>query len=80
MFGGSRVTRLPTISGRDCIRALEKAGFVLARQKGSHMIMFQDDPAVTIPVPNRSELGRGLLRAIIREAGLSVEEFLRLLE
>ena len=44
------------------------------------MIMFRDDPPVTIPVPNRRELGRGLVRAIIREAGLSVEDFLRLLE
>jgi predicted RNA binding protein YcfA (HicA-like mRNA interferase family) len=68
--------RLPVISGRDCIKALEKAGFVIIRQKGSHVMMRRDDPFAQTVVPNHSELDRGTLRAIIRQSGLTVDEFL----
>ena len=70
---------LPRISGRDCVRALEKAGFRQRRREGSHMILRRGDPLAQVVVPEHVELDRGTLRAIIRQAGMSVEEFLRLL-
>jgi predicted RNA binding protein YcfA (HicA-like mRNA interferase family) len=69
------MTKLPRVSGRDCARALEKAGFRFIRQKGSHMIYRRDDPFSQVVVPAHDELDRGTLRAILRGAGLSVEEF-----
>jgi predicted RNA binding protein YcfA (HicA-like mRNA interferase family) len=73
------VTKLPQISGQDCIRALERAGFYRKRQTGSHVVMRRDDPFAQVVVPEHDELDRGTLRAIIRQVGLSVEDFLRLL-
>jgi predicted RNA binding protein YcfA (HicA-like mRNA interferase family) len=69
---------LPVISGRQCAAALAKAGFVFTRQRGSHMILQCADPPTTISVPDHAELDRGTLRAIIRQAGLTVEQFLTL--
>ncbi len=73
------MTKLPQISGQDCIRALERAGFYRKRQTGSHVVMRRDDPFAQVVVPEHDELDRGTLRAIIRQVGLSVEDFLRLL-
>jgi len=70
---------LPRISGRDCVKALSKAGFVLKRQHGSHMILRRDEPFSQLVVPDHHELDRGTLRAIIRQANISVEEFTKLL-
>ncbi len=70
---------LPRISGRDCIKALFKVGFVLKRQHGSHMILRRDEPFSQLVVPDHYELDRGTLRAIIRQANISVEEFTKLL-
>jgi len=73
------VSKLPRVSGRDCMRALERAGFYRRRQQGSHVVMRRDEPFAQVVVPDHDELDRGTLRAILRHAGLSVEEFLRLL-
>ena len=73
------MSRLPGISGRECIRALAKIGFYTRRQTGSHIILRRDTPFAQLVVPDHRELDRGTLRAIIRQAGLSVAEFLRLL-
>lgn len=70
---------LPRISGRECIKALQKAGFYIKRQEGSHIILRRDNPFVQTVVPDHKELDRGTLRAIIRQANLSVDEFLRLI-
>jgi len=70
---------LPVISGRECTRALEKAGFHFQRQKGSHISLLREDPYAQIVVPDHKELDRGTLRSIIRQAGLSVEDFISLL-
>ena len=71
---------LPVISGRECCAILVKAGFTQVRQKGSHVIMQKSLPGstVTVPVPDHKELATGTLRSIIRQAGLTVEEFLAL--
>ena len=73
------MTGLPRISGRACVKALGKAGFYLKRQHGSHMIVRRDEPFAQVVVPDHKELDRGTLRAIIRQAGLGVEEFVGLL-
>jgi len=73
------MSRLPRISGRDCVKALGKVGFYLKRQHGSHMILRRDNPFAQVVVPNHKELDRGTLRAIIRQAELGVDEFVRLL-
>ena len=70
---------LPNLSGRECVRALNKAGFYVRRQEGSHLVLRRDDPFTQVVVPDHKELDRGTLRAIIRQAGLSVDEFTRLL-
>ena len=72
--------KLPVISGRECIKALERAGFYVKRQRGSHVVLRRDDPFAQVVVPDHKVLDRGTLRAIIRQAGLSVREFLQLLE
>jgi predicted RNA binding protein YcfA (HicA-like mRNA interferase family) len=73
------MSKLPRISGRECATALEKGGFVLRRQEGSHMILRRNDPFAQVVVPDHKELDRGTLRAIIRQANLTTEEFISLL-
>jgi len=74
--------RLPVASGAAVVRALKRAGFVVDRIVGSHHILaYSGDPtrAVTVPVHAGRDLKPGTLRAIIRQAGFSVEEFRELL-
>lgn len=73
------MSKLPRISGRQCINALAKAGFVEKRRHGSHVVLRRDDPFAQLVVPDHKELDRGTLRAIIRQADLSVEAFSNLL-
>ncbi len=73
------MNRLPVISGRDFVRALAKLGFVLDRQKGSHLILFRADPPTTLSVPDHRELDRGTLRSLLRQAGISPAEISQLL-
>lgn len=73
------MSKLPSISGRECVTALGKVMFYLKRQEGSHMVLRRDDPFAQVVVPDHKELDRGTLRAIIRQASLSVDEFVRLL-
>lgn len=72
---------LPAVSARETIRAFEKAGFLRIRQKGSHVVMQKKTgfSTMTLVIPNHAELARGTLRAIIRKAGISVEDFVALL-
>jgi predicted RNA binding protein YcfA (HicA-like mRNA interferase family) len=76
------MTKLPTVRSREVIRALEAAGFVVVRIKGSHhRLVHKDDPvrATTVPVHPSRDLPKGTLRDIIAQAGLTVEEFVGLL-
>jgi predicted RNA binding protein YcfA (HicA-like mRNA interferase family) len=73
------MSKLPVISGKDCIKALEKFGFNIKRQEGSHIVLRKDKPFCQLVVPNHKTLDRGTLRAIIRQADLSVEEFIKAL-
>ncbi|MGB8510145.1 MAG: type II toxin-antitoxin system HicA family toxin, partial [Pyrinomonadaceae bacterium] len=76
---GRRVNKLPVISGADCVKALERAGFIVYRQRGSHIVLVRIQPPAQTTIPNHRELDRGTLRAIIRQAGLTVDEFVALL-
>ena len=74
--------RLPTLKSREVIRALEKAGFVVTRSKGSHHRRVHSDDAAratTVSVHKGKDIPRGTLADIIEQAGLTVDEFLELL-
>ncbi|MEW6701175.1 MAG: type II toxin-antitoxin system HicA family toxin [Bacteroidota bacterium] len=73
------MSSLPRISGQECVKAISKLGFTLRRQHGSHMILRRDEPFTQLVVPDHKELDRGTLRAIIRQASISVDEFRKLL-
>jgi predicted RNA binding protein YcfA (HicA-like mRNA interferase family) len=66
---------LPIISGADAVKAFQRHGWHLSRQKGSHAILTKPGPWVTLSVPQHRELAPGTLRALIRLAGITVEEF-----
>ena len=72
------MVRLPVISGDEFVKAMRKMGYVWDHTEGSHMILLHP-PRRRLSVPRHKELGPGLLRSLIRDAGLSREEFLRLL-
>jgi predicted RNA binding protein YcfA (HicA-like mRNA interferase family) len=72
------LSKLPLLSWREVVKALEKAGFQAARQKGSHLILVRDE--CIVPVPKYEQIKRGLLVAIMAESGLTKEEFLKLLK
>jgi len=73
--------KLPVISGKEALRALERAGFVVVRQRGSHArikkVTFESVIKITIPI--HETLDRGTLKSILRNADLTVEEFVGLL-
>jgi predicted RNA binding protein YcfA (HicA-like mRNA interferase family) len=73
------MNKLPVVSGENCIRALAKAGFYSKRQEGSHVTLRREEPFCQLVVALHRELDRGTLRAIIRQAGLSVNELTKLL-
>jgi len=73
------VTKLPRVSGRDCVDALTRAGFRVRRQSASHIVMRRDEPFAQVVVPDHKELDRGTLRAILRQAELSIDDFVALL-
>ena len=74
--------KLPVVSGEETVRALARAGFVFRRQASGHKILRHPETRVTVPVPihGGKDLRPGTLRSIIRDAGLTVEEFIRLLK
>ncbi|MBU7010168.1 MAG: type II toxin-antitoxin system HicA family toxin [Theionarchaea archaeon] len=73
------MSSLPVISGKKLVRALKECGYYVRDQKGSHIhLRHLSRPPLT--VPNHKNVARGTLRAIIRDAELTVEEFLTLLE
>ncbi len=71
------MSKLPILKPREVIHALEKAGFVFARQKGSHRIYVKDTRGVTVPYHNK-DLKFGTLRHIIKQSGFEVRDFLKL--
>ena len=74
------MSALPRTSGREVVQALKKIGYEQDRQRGSHMILRQtDSPHRRVTVPDHKGIAKGTLRALIREVGLTVDEFRNLL-
>lgn len=73
------MSKLPQVSGSDVVRALQKIGFTVRRQHGSHIIMRRDNPFAQTVVPNHRQIDRGTLRAILRQTEISVDELIKLL-
>ncbi len=73
--------RLPSVSTRDVVRAFERSGFrvIPGRGKGSHITMARDDWPAILVIPAHGDVPRGTLRALIRQSGLTVEQFIELL-
>ena len=73
--------RLPSVNVRQLIQALKKAGFEEQRQRGSHLHLkrYSDGKRITVPVHKGRSIPTGTLRAILRDANVSVEAFLELL-
>ena len=70
--------KLPVLSGKDVIKVLSRTGYVFDHQVGSHITLVNREGR-KITVPNHRELGPGVLRAIIKQSGLTVEGFVGLL-
>jgi len=73
------MSKLPVVSGADCIKALTKVGFDVVRQRGSHITLVREDPSTQLTVPNHKTIAKGTLRSLIRDAGLTVDEFIGLI-
>ena len=71
--------RLNNVSGKEAARAFEKAGWQTVGQVGSHLVMIKPGVRANLSIPQHKELSIGTLRALIRHAGMTVEEFLALL-
>ena len=72
--------KLPVVSGAQAVKALRQIGYEVDVQEGSHIILRHTQPPHRrLSVPNHKELAKGTFRALIRDAGLTVEEFAELL-
>jgi len=72
--------KLPVVSGKEAVRALQRIGYEFDRQRGSHIILRQiKHPFRRITIPNHKELAKGTLRSIIKECGLTIDEFVSML-
>lgn len=67
--------RLPVLSGRQVVRTFESFGWEVARQSSSHIIMTREGHQATLSVPDHREVAKGTLRQLIRQADLTVAEF-----
>jgi len=67
---------IPLLRPREIIKAFEKLGWEVARQRGSHIIMTKPGHIATLSIPNHPSVARGTLRSLIARAGISVEEFI----
>ncbi len=73
--------RLPVLKATELVHTLEEAGFQVIRQRGSHVRMkHPDGRVVTVPIHSGQDIGRGLLRKVLRDAKLTRDEFMALLK
>ena len=69
--------KLPSdVSGQELVTILRRVGFVVNRQRGSHIVMRREDPYARVVVPDHKHVRHGTLRQILNEAGLTVEQLL----
>ncbi|MFH1246992.1 MAG: type II toxin-antitoxin system HicA family toxin [Candidatus Micrarchaeota archaeon] len=72
--------KLPVVSASELVKAFSKINYFVDHQTGSHIILRQNkEPFRRLTIPNHSEIAKGTLRALIRQAGLTIEEFTNLL-
>ncbi|OIP41308.1 hypothetical protein AUJ95_03555 [Candidatus Desantisbacteria bacterium CG2_30_40_21] len=70
------MSKLPVVSGKQLCKVLEKIGYFMDHQTGSHIILRSENPPYRrLTVPDHKEIAKGTLRSILRQAGLTVEEF-----
>jgi predicted RNA binding protein YcfA (HicA-like mRNA interferase family) len=75
------LSKLPVVSGHELCRILGKIGYSIDHQTGSHIILRNENPPYRrLTVPNHKEIAKGTLRAIVRQAGLTIEELRDLIE
>jgi len=75
------VTKLPRgLSGKEVVKALQRAGFYVKRQKGSHIVLRRDNPFAQVVVPDHKSVDTGTLATILDGADLSVEDFIKLVK
>lgn len=74
------MSTVPLLRPREVVKAFEKLGWQVARQKGSHIILAKEGHIATLSVPNHAQVARGTLRSLIARAGLTIEEFLQAVE
>jgi len=70
------MAKLPVVSGAEVVRAFVALGWQVARQRGSHVVLTKDGEIATLLVPDHREVARGTLRSLIRDANLTVDEFI----
>jgi len=71
---------VPLLKPREVIRAFERLGWTVARQRGSHVIMTREGHIASLSIPDHPEVARGTLRSLVARAGLTVGEFIAALE
>ncbi len=75
------MSKLPRgMSGKEVVKALQRAGFYIKRQKGSHIVLRRDKPFAQVVVPDHKSIDTGTLASILDGAGLSVEGFIKLIK
>ena len=75
------MTKLPRgLAGKEVLKALERAGFYVKRQKGRHIVLRRDDPFAQVVVPDHKSVDTGTLATILDGADLSIEDFIKLIK
>ncbi len=74
------MSKLPVLSGKELCKFLKALGYLFDHQTGSHIILRNENyPFRRLTVPNHKEISKGTMRCIIREAGLTLDEFMELI-
>ena len=71
------MTQLPSLSGKEVVKAFENLGWQVSRQSGSHIVLTKDGEMASLSVPNHKEVAKGTLRSLIRHANLTIDEFVK---
>jgi predicted RNA binding protein YcfA (HicA-like mRNA interferase family) len=71
---------LPLLRPNQVVKAFEKFGWQVARQKGSHIIMTKEGHIATLSIPDHQQVARGTLRSLIQKSGRTIEQFLEAIQ
>jgi predicted RNA binding protein YcfA (HicA-like mRNA interferase family) len=66
---------LPSLSGHEIVRIFQSFGWIIVRQRGSHIILVKENHNATLSIPNHKTVAKGTLRSLIRAADLTIQEF-----